>query len=77
MATDEQRSLGLGHELRSHLSLIKGYAQYVVRMLRRPDVSREDILTQAELLERHVADLETVAQGLEQDRATAHGPRPE
>lgn len=57
MAAEEpQRSLG--HEIRSHLTVIRGYAQLVVRMLRRPDAPREEILTQAESLERQVLELE-------------------
>jgi len=67
MAADEPQ-WSLGHEIRSHLTVIKGYTQFVIRLLRRPDVPRDEILTHAEALEAHVLRLEASADELLGDR---------
>jgi signal transduction histidine kinase len=66
VATQEpQRSSGgLGHEFRSQLTLIKGYAQLVVRLLRRENVPRERILTHAERVDSELVTLERLSDDL-------------
>jgi hypothetical protein len=44
----------VGYELRTHLVVIKGYAQMVIRMLRRPDTTAEDVLPHAEALDQQI-----------------------
>jgi uncharacterized protein YhjY with autotransporter beta-barrel domain len=56
---DQQRS-SVGHEVRTRLSIVKGYAQMVVRQLQRDDVPREAILSHAEELERQISGLESM-----------------
>jgi signal transduction histidine kinase len=70
VATQEPQRTGsgIGHEFRSQLTLIKGYAQFVVRLLRRDDVPRDTILPHAERVASEITRLEALSDELLQQQ---------
>jgi len=56
-----------GYELRTHLVVIKGYAQMILRMLRRPDTPADEILPHAEALNEQIDRMRTTVDRLDDE----------
>lgn len=56
-----------GYELRTHLVVVKGYAQMILRLVRRPDTPSEDVLPHAEALNEQVDLMQQTVDRLDEE----------